>query len=369
MVFKPLGRCAKIAGRAIGETRMRRKFGLAIAGCLFALLASPAAAQAPLFSSDDALALTIEAPFGRLVGGAARSTDPFPGTVRHGAASFAVEVAPRGFTRRTGDFCSFPPLRLNFDRSTLQATLFEGQNHLKLVTHCRPQASFAPVGVREYLAYRLYNLVTPLSFRVRPAQITYHDNEGRFEELTRFGFLIEDIGEMARRTGRVELEVAPNSVDAAQLDAASAANVALFQFMIGNLDWSYTSGPPGDDCCHNGKLITREGETASIVPVPYDFDFSGFVGASYATPPPSAPISNVRTRYYWGLCRHNDRLPAAADVFRARREAMTALIAAETRLNEASRTSSQAYIDDFFAILDDPERFDRLIVRRCRGAS
>jgi hypothetical protein len=348
---------------------MKGMYGLAVAGCLFALLASPAAAQAPLFSADDELALTLDAPFGRLVSGAARSTDPFPGTVTLGAASFAIEVAPRGFTRRTGDFCSFPPLRLNFERSALQGTQFEGQNRLKLVTHCRPQSSFAPVGVREYLAYRLYNLVTPLSFRVRPAQITYHDNEGRFNELTRFGFLIEDAGEMARRNDRVELEVAPGSVDSAQLDAASSANLALFQFMIGNLDWSYTSGPPGDDCCHNGKLLAREGETSGIVPVPYDFDFSGFVGASYATPPPSAPVSNVRTRYYWGLCRHNDQLPAAADLFRARRAAMAALIASETRLNEASRVSSQNYIADFFAILDDPERFDRLIVRRCRGVS
>ncbi len=348
---------------------MKGIYGLAAAGCLLALLASPAAAQAPLFSADDELALTLEAPFGRLVSGAARSTDPFPGTVTLGDASFAIELAPRGFTRRTGDYCRFPPLRLNFDRSALEGTLFEGQNRLKLVTHCRPQPSYGQVGVREYLAYRLYNLVTPFSFRVRPAQITYRDNEGRFEALTRFGFLIEDAGEMARRNIRTELEVAPNSVDVAQLDASSSANLALFQFMIGNLDWSYTSGPAGDDCCHNGKLITREGEASGIVPVPYDFDFSGFVGAPYATPPPAVPIPNVRTRYYWGLCRHNQQLPVAADLFRGHRDAMAALIASETRLTEASRSSTQRYIDDFFAVLDDPERFDRLIIRRCRGAS
>ena len=43
------------------------------------------------------------------------------------------------------------------------------------------------------------------------------------------------------------------------------------------------------------------------------------------------------------------------------------MIDGESRLTERNRSSARDYIESFFAILDDPERFERQIVQRCRG--
>ncbi len=350
---------------------MFKAFWLGAAGLFLATTATPATAQSRLFSEDTPLTLSIDAPFNTLVRAAKNSTAPHPATLTihptTGAPQpFPLQISARGFTRRTGDFCVFTPLKLDFDRPAMQGTLFQGQNKLKLVTHCRPQPSYEQLLVLEYTSYRLYNAITPLSFRVRPAQITYHDNEGRRADVTRFAFLIEDADAMAKRNGRVELEVLPNQVSSAQLDPQATALLALFQLMIGNLDWEFVAGPPGDNCCHNGKIIAREGATSGHIPVPYDFDFSGFVDAPYAVPPDIINVQSVRSRYYRGLCRTNDQLPAAAALLRDRRAAFAAVISGETRLSDANRERSQRYLDDFFELLDNPTRFEREVVRRCR---
>lgn len=350
---------------------MVKALWLGMAGLAFAAAATPASAQARLFSEDTQLNVSIEAPLNKLIRAAKNSTDPFPGTFTlhpaSGAAQlFPMQISARGFTRRTGDFCNFPPLKLDFDRPALQGTLMQGQNKLKLVTHCRPQAAYEQQLVLEYTAYRLYNAVTPLSFRVRPLQVTYHDTDGQRPDVTKFGFVIEDADELAKRNGRVELEVQPNQVSSTQLDAPASALYALFQFMIGNLDWEYVTGPPGDTCCHNSKILAREGATSGHMPVPYDFDFSGFVDAPYAVPPDSINVPSVRARYYRGFCRTNDQLSAAAAVMRDHRAAFAAVIAGEARLTAGNRERSQKYIDDFFEILDNPTRFEREITRRCR---
>ena len=105
----------------------------------------------------------------------------------------------------------------------------------------------------------------------------------------------------------------------------------------------------------------------TVIPIPYDFDFSGLVDAPYATPPADIPVNSIRSRVYRGFCRHNGQIPAAAAVFRAQRRAMTALIAEEDRLSAAQRQRMTNYLAEFFAVLDDPARLDRAVVRRCRN--
>jgi hypothetical protein len=340
---------------------------LAAAAAALVLGPTAAGAQTRLFSEETPVTATLEAPFAKLVRGARNNTDPYPARLTvAGAAPVDLEVAPRGLTRRTGGICTFPPLRLDFKRAEMRGTLLEGQNKLKLVAHCKPQPSFEQLLVLEYTAYRLYNAVTPMSFRVRPLQVTYTDTEGRRDDGTRFAFLIEDADDMARRNGRVEFEVAPNEISSAQLDPQAAAVYGLFQYMIGNLDWEYVAGPPGDTCCHNNKLIGRQGATAGHIPVPYDFDFSGFVDAPYATPPDVIPVRDVRTRYYRGLCRFNDQVPAAVTVLQGKRAAFNAVLASETRLTPANRANAQRYLDDFFETVADPNKVQREIIRRCR---
>ncbi|MGE3930651.1 MAG: hypothetical protein AB7G05_10845, partial [Hyphomonadaceae bacterium] len=323
-----------------------------------------ASAQTPLFAEDSELAVTIEAPFSTLVRTAARNTDPHPATFTVGDQSFPFEIAARGRTRRTAH-CSFPPLRLDFDNDELEGTLLDGQNRIKLVTHCQPRTTSEQFVVREYLAYRLYNAITPESFRVRAVRVTYRDSEGRRPEDTRFGFLIEDADDAARRNRMDEVD-APG-VSGELLQARAGARYALFEFMISNLDWSFQNPPRGEEkCCHNSRLISTGGAMQNIVPLPYDFDNSGWVDSPYAIPPAGFG-DNVRTRRYRGLCRHNEAVPEAVALFQARRAQLEALVSGETRLSEPTRRGLMSYLGSFFAVLDDPSAVERQLINGCRN--
>ena len=333
---------------------------------------SPAAAQHPLFADDSELPVVLDAPLTTLLRTAARNTDPHPAVFtltppNSAAERFDIQLSARGVSRRTGDICNFPPLRLDFD--VTRGTYMRGQNRVKLVTRCRVGSSYEQFIVLEYLAYRLYNEITPRSFRVRPLRLTYRDTEGRRREETQFNFVIEDVDDVARRNERmVALDLQMGEISSVNLDPAAAARYALFQYMIGNLDWDMALGRRGEECCHNSKVIAVNAETrTNLTPVPYDFDYSGLVNAPYALPPASINIRSVRTRVFRGYCRHNDELPAAVEHFRSRRAALLAVIDSEQRLSASARTDVRNYIESFFAVIDDPRRVQRDIVERCRG--
>lgn len=334
---------------------------------LAALCASaPAAAQTRLFSADTELPIVIEGPIGDLVRRAARNTEPVPAVLTMEDHRFDIELSPRGFSRRTLGICQFPPLRINLTGER-QGTTLQGQNKIKLVTRCRPGGSYEQLTVLEYTTYRMYNEITPFSFRVRPVQVTYRDTGGRRRDEAQFNFLIEDVSDMARRNRHVAIDVQTREVASSQLDPQQAAIVGMFQFMIGNLDWDMVEGTAGEECCHNGKLLaSSETNRTNVIPAPYDFDFSGLVNAPYAVPPEGFNTQNVRQRVYRGYCRYNEQAQAAAELFRSRRDRVYAVINGETRLSEARRNQARRYIEDFYEILDNPQRFQRQIIDNCR---
>lgn len=344
----------------------KRNWAAAALGLFAFCAALPASAQTRLFSESSELPIVIEGPLSELVRRAARNTDPAPAVLVIDGQRFDMELSPRGFSRRTLGICQFPPLRIDLS-GTRQGSIMQGQNKLKLVTRCRPGASYEQITILEYTAYRLYNEITPLSYRVRPVRTTYRDSAGRRREETQFNFLIEDSSDMARRNNRVEIQVQSREVASTQLDPQQAAIVGLFQYMIGNLDWDMVEGSQADDCCHNGKLFAATATSReAVVPVPYDFDFSGLVNAPYAVPPEGLGARDVRQRVYRGYCRYNDQARVAAELFRARRDQVYAVIDGETRLVAARRNSARSYIENFYEILDDPRRFERQIIEECR---
>ena len=82
-------------------------------------------------------------------------------------------------------------------------------------------------------------------------------------------------------------------------DAFAAIQNDFFQFLIGNTDFSSTNQ-------HNEKLIYLKGNDA-IIPIPYNFDMSGLVDASYAVVSQVQgevlDITSVRQRLYRGVMR------------------------------------------------------------------
>ncbi len=322
----------------------------------------------PLFASEDTLTLRIEAPFTSLIRAAPRSEDPFPATLTlEGAApeTHTITLAPRGLSRRNTEICGFPPLRVAFEEKPKKPSLFKGQKKLKLVTHCRKSHSFQKHVLLEYNAYRLYNAFTPSSLRVRLADIEYFDTDRDRTLVTRKGFFIEDIDDAAKRNGVKEINI--DDITASQLDPQAAARYALFQYMIGNYDWSMHSGPAGDDCCHNSKLIgDREPPLEALTPVPYDFDHSGLVDTPYAAVPSTVPIRNVRARYFRGFCAHNEHTISAASAIRQSQEAFDTLIDETPGLASSARHQSKRFLKGFFKNIADRESIEKRLLRTCR---
>lgn len=275
-----------------------------------------------------------------------------------------VEVAPRGITRRLR-VCKFPPLKIHFDKDKTKGTEFRGNKSLKLVTYCQVNTKYEQYYVKEFLVYRMYNLLTDYSFRVRPMIIEYKDSEDDDDSITRFSFLIEDVDDVAERNDFKELSIATTPYR--KLDPVTISKFSLFQYMIGNLDWSATGGPKKDSCCHNARLIGVNNETLPRYGVPYDFDSSGLVDAHYASPPNGLKMRNIRQRLYRGFCAFNDELPQTAVLFNEKKAEILALFENNSYLNDRTRKTAISYIEGFYEILNDPKRFKRYITDKCRG--
>ena len=140
---------------------------------------------------------------------------------------------------------SFPPLRVEFAQPPAATSLFAGQRRLKLVTHCR-----SPGGVPAAFAARIFRLshVQPddarRAYRARLATVDYAEPSGKVST-TPLGLLHRGSGRRRqaqrpdRGAGRRPHPVGPAGA------ARRRRSVALFEYMIGNLDWSMRAGPAG----------------------------------------------------------------------------------------------------------------------------
>ncbi len=333
------------------------------------LVATPAAAKeqsspTPLFASDAPLRLKIQGPIGAITRSAENSTTPRPGTLSLTGSpeTYAVSLSARGITRRLSETCSFPPLRVEFTQPPPATSLFAGQRRLKLVTHCRSSEGFQQHVLLEYSAYRIFNLISPSSFRARLATIDYVEPGGKVAA-SRWGFFIEDLDDAARRNGLVEARVG-DRILSSQLEPRQAGRMALFEYMIGNLDWSMRAGPAGEGCCHNSRLITAASGGA-LIPMPYDFDYSGLVDAPYAMPPEGFDIKSVRTRAYQGYCRFNAEVLTAAADFRALRPSIEALYGQIPGLSPRTRAKALAFLGSFYEQIATDQAVTTRILKNC----
>ncbi len=333
---------------------------------LLGLSASAAAAPQsprPLFASDAPLALTIEAPLQRLIRDRS-SREAIPGTLSDGAGNrLPITLELRGITRRTAEVCDFPPLRVRFSSPPPEASLFAGQRRLKLVTHCRKSNSADEDVLLEYAAYRLFNRISPTSLRARLATIDYR-SDGR-PIGARPAFFIEDLDGLAARTGEPRLRAGPR-IPTANLAPKEAALYGLFQHMIANHVWSMRAGPVGDDCCHNAELVGTAAPGRTI-PVPYDFDFSGFVAAPYAHPPEQLELNSVKDRKYRGYCVHNGAVLEAARSIRAQWPTLMAELDTIPGLNERARANARSFLAGFYADIATDAAVESRIIRNCVG--
>ena len=322
---------------------------------------------APLFSTPDTLEVTLTLPRQAVERDEFFFQGTYPATIGftdHLGKENLLELTTerRGMARQV--VCRFPPIKLRFEKEAVKGTLFHDQKSLKLVTHCDTSAMVSQYSILEMLAYQMYNLITDFSFRVRPMSVTYTDSENGRTNGPRFAFLIEDNDDVAKRNGQKKLKV--GTITPEQMDPQESSNLSLFEYMIGNTDWTVLSGPDPEKCCRNTKLIGQDPDNDPIYAIPNDFDSSGLVNAHYAVPPAGLPISSVTQRLFRGFCVHNGTLEDAKQRFLAREQDIYSLIESENRLNSDSKQIANSYLGQFFAILRDPNMFEQELIANCR---
>ena len=326
-------------------------------------LADDSKSSDPLFQSDSTLYVKITAPFTTLV--KERPTEGYlPGVFQYTESdgtevNLDLEIRTRGHFRNEN--CDFPPLGLRFNKSKTEGTLFDKQKKLKLVVHCKKSELYQQLVFKEYLIYRIFNVITDLSFRVRLLRVTYVDYEQERDEQIRYAYLIEHKNRLGKRNDRKEVDIEKVRVRSIQPDQLNLTSI--FEFMIGNTDFSPLEGAPGEMCCHNYVLFGNDVDP--MVAVPYDFDQSGFVNAPYATPGQNLYIRTVRTRLYRGRCINNPSVPASLQHFRDKRDAVFEVVNSQKELHIDTHKYVVRYIDKFYKLIEKPRDVDRHIINKC----
>ncbi len=319
-----------------------------------------------IFTDDPVIEARVEAPW-KLIMRHKEKDRTWEGVFRYTetdgtAVAIPVEITTRGLTRKR--VCDFPPLRFKFDKAAAKGTRFRGAGNLKLVTHCLFNSKYEQYYIKEFLAYRIYNLVTDKSYRVQGLDMAYANDPDDSRPIERFAFLIEDPDDVAKRNGLEKLSI--NEISPNRLDPMEASRFMLFQYLVGNLDWS-TLGGPADKCCHNARLIGPSPTAAIVFAIPYDLDSSGLVNAHYAAPPEGLRVRNITQRMYRGFCAHNAGVEPALAEYRALRGDIEALFENESRLDNGHRKRALRYIEEFYDDLDSPAGVEKHITGNCRG--
>ncbi|HJU64529.1 MAG TPA: hypothetical protein VJ596_02580, partial [Gemmatimonadaceae bacterium] len=307
------------------------------------------------YDTNDVLAVTLTTNLRELRRDKMEDAPWRPATFSYTAADGKAMVVPaqvrtRGIWRLKN--CAFPPLRVNFGRDARES-VFDRLDKPKLVNFCRDNDQYEQYILQEFQLYRIYALLTPLSHRTRLLRTTYTDSATGEVHATRYAILLEEPQELAKRMGMKMLEI--QGAKAQDLEPYHAALVGVFQYLIGNSDWSARA-------LHNAELMQDSASLYYVVP--YDFDFSGAVNARYATPPPQLPIRSVRQRIYRGHCAPAAEYAKVFALFKEKKDAIYALYRDPIGqlLNEQTRKQTLEYFDDFYEVIESPGVAQREIV-------
>ncbi|MBD1398748.1 hypothetical protein H9Q13_16360 [Pontibacter sp. JH31] len=321
-----------------------------------ALVENTTSKENPLFTDETVLQFRLVVDYQELLKDRGDERGYHQGTLSYtGSAgetfTLPLKVMVRGNRRRDPSVCRFPPLMLNFIRKAMpEGTIFAGSNKIKLVTHCIGEDYV----LREYLVYKAYNVLTDQSYRVRLCQVEYVDAAGERKTEQRYAFMIEDDKDMASRN-KAKLLSKKVFVRMDRADQKAMARLALFQYMIGNTDWSVPFR-------HNIDLIYTD-PLAPPIPVPFDFDYCGMVAAPYASPPPELGISSVKQRLYRAYAFPENIHREMVNTFNSYRTPIYAVYRQCEPMSRSDLKRSLKYLDSFYKTINNPKKFESKIVK------
>lgn len=309
------------------------------------------------FTDGKPIEMTLSTDFKKLIANKLKMTvQPATITLRFpDSSTFTgdININARGITRK--ETCTMPPLMLNFKNSSPG---LKPLHKLKLVCGCGNSSGDERLALKEYLIYKIYNQLTDMSFRVRLVHITYNDTRGKMKSYTQYGFLIEDVDAMAKRNKCREIEKVVFNTEGTQRQQMTL--VALFQYMVGNTDWSVPN-------YHNIKLIGLKADPNALpYVIPYDFDYAGLVDAYYAVPAEQIGIQSVTERAYRGYPRSMEELDEIIKIFNDKKESITNLVMNLEPLGERYKKEVMDYINDFYKIINNKKDVENEFITNAR---
>ena len=254
--------------------------------------------------------------------------------------SLAVSAKTRGHFRKLKENCIYPPILLHFTKSdALNASVFGKQDKYKLVMPCRGDEYV----VREWLVYKIYNLVTPKSFQAKLVKVKIEDTKSNKNPPPFFGILLEEDKKMAKRNHKISIE---RKLRPEQTETDAFLKMAVFEYLIGNTDWSVQYQ-------QNIKLVAEDSNGVATT-VPYDFDHSGLVNAPYAMPAEELQMRSVLERRYRGYCVKNmKQFDASIALFNRIKKDIYHLYTDCDWLDEKYKKSTLKYLDEFYLTINN----------------
>lgn len=324
------------------------------------LLTAEYATATPLFASSTVLDVSLTGPLRELIR-KKHDREERPFTLIVNGIEHKVQVRVRGNSRLR--VCEFPPLRLNLSDDTPEHSEFAGQDKLKLVTHCKDNGRSEQDTLEEYATYRIFNQLQESGYRVRLLRITYVDTgkKGQDEFAERYAFALESDDELSARIGAQPAGL--KGIPVSKYDEQQAAVVYVFQYLVGNTDWSLVKADYDETCCHNIDLFEKGDK---LILVPYDFDLAGLVNARYAYPDPKLPIKKVTHRFYRGKCMDREPLQAGLGFIKDRRDGILGVLGSVPGLSKNQVESGNRYLHGFFSKAADEEKLLKVFERRCK---
>ena len=314
----------------------------------------------PLFTNETPLAVTFTANWGKVRGDKGDSAPYHAATMSYAGedgkpVTVSFKVKTHGIWRLK--HCSLPPLRLNFSNKETKHTVFHDLQKPKMVSVCKDNNDYEQLLLKEMQLYRVYQAVTPVSHRVRLLRVSYADSATGKAEITRYAFVFEDPDEMADRLGGKLTKM--KGATAEDFDPDALATAFMFEYFIGNLDFSFNG-------VHNAETILKNDGSAAL-PVAYDFDFSGAVNAPYASVDPQFRTKRVIDRLFRGYCAILPSYPAAIALFQAKKDKIYGLYhdATGSLLAPGTVQETLEYYDQFYDEVKTPKDAEGNVLRNC----
>jgi len=273
--------------------------------------------------------------------------------------SIDVKIRARGNYRRLN--CYFLPLRIKIKKNASKETIFEEDRKLKMVLPCLNTSHANDDVLKEFLAYKIFEILSPYHFDTKLLNIDLEEEkENKKKDHDLIGIFIQDDAQLAIQNKGKEIK---RHIHPQNQDPASSVRNALFQYMIGNTDYSIGYR-------HNEKLFWIDDK---IVPIPYDFDMSGLVNASYAVVSAvnnkNLPITKVTDRLYRGFERDDEILQQIRVEFLNSEQDIYAVIDKYQFYFKYPKAFKECknYIEGFYKIIKDDKKFENRILKNERS--